>query len=331
MIETRLTRQFGLSVPVVLAPMARVAGGRLAAAVSRAGGLGLIGGGYCDAAWIAEQMDLLRDHAGRAPFGVGLITWALDAVPEVLGQVLAQGPQAVFLSFGDPRPHADAIHAAGARLICQVQDMTGARQALAAGADVIVAQGAEAGGHGAGHGRGRATMTLVPEVVDLVAAERPEVLVLAAGGITDGRGLAAALMLGADGVVCGTRFWAAAEALVPEGQARAALAVDGDATFRSSLVDVARGLDWPAPYDLRGMRNAFSAQWEGRLEALAADPAARAAWAEAAANGDAGIAAPIVGEGIGLIRDAPGAAQIMARMAQEAAQRLGHGARPVGT
>ena len=271
MIETRLTRQFGLSVPVVLAPMARVAGGRLAAAVSRAGGLGLIGGGYCDAAWIAEQMDLLRDHAGRAPFGVGLITWALDAVPEVLGQVLAQGPQAVFLSFGDPRPHADAIHAAGARLICQVQDMTGARQALAAGADVIVAQGAEAGGHGAGHGRGRATMTLVPEVVDLVAA------------------------------------------------------------FRSSLVDVARGLDWPAPYDLRGMRNAFSAQWEGRLEALAADPAARAAWAEAAANGDAGIAAPIVGEGIGLIRDAPGAAQIMARMAQEAAQRLGHGARPVGT
>ncbi|QOL80646.1 nitronate monooxygenase [Pseudooceanicola spongiae] len=319
MIETRLTQSFGLSVPIVLAPMARVAGGALAAAVSRAGGLGLIGGGYCDAPWIEAEMA----RADGAAVGVGLITWALARDVAVLEQVLAQAPRAVLLSFGDAAPFAGAIRAAGAQLICQVQDMAGARQALAAGADVLVAQGAEAGGHGAR----RATLTLVPEVVDLVARERPEVLVLAAGGIADGRGLAAALMLGADGVVCGTRLWAAAEALVPEGQRRAALAAEGDATYRSSLVDVVRGLDWPAPFTLRGMRNAFSERWEGRLQALAADTEAKAEWGAAALSGDAAIAAPVVGEAIGLIRQTAPAAEILAQMSDEAERLLAGAAR----
>ena len=130
----------------------------------------------------------------------------------------------MFLSFGDLSGFAEAAKAADVPVFAQVQSVEGAREALAAGAEVIVAQGSEAGGHGAARG----TMTLVPEVVDLVG-ERA--IVLAAGGIADGRGLAAALMLGAEGVVMGTRFWASEEALVAEGFQAAALAADGDATL----------------------------------------------------------------------------------------------------
>ena len=208
MIETRLTRKFDLDHPIVSAPMAMAAGGALAAAVTASGGLGLIGGGYGDPDWIETAF---RD-AGNARVGVGLITWKLAQQPGVLTRVLEHDPAAVLLSFGDPTGFAAEIDAAGVPLICQVQSLEHVHQAIEAGATVIVAQGGEAGGHGAS----RATMTLVPEVADLLARIAPEVVVLAAGGVGDGRGLAAALMLGADGVLIGTRFWASKEALVPQ-------------------------------------------------------------------------------------------------------------------
>lgn len=318
MIETRFTKAFALDHPIVSAPMARVSGGRLAAAVSAAGGLGLIGGGYCDADWIETELA----EAGNTPVGMGFITWKLDETPELLDRVLDRRPRAVFLSFGDPVPYGDRIRAAGARLFCQVQTVADAERAVHAGADVIVAQGTEAGGHGAR----RATMTLVPEVADYLAGAAPGVHLLAAGGIADGRGLAAALMLGAEGVVCGTRFWASREALVPDGQMRMALGADGDATVRGKVIDSARGLTgWPARFDLRTMRNAFVDDWTGREEVLASDETARADWAAAAERGDAAMAPPIVGEGIGVIRDAPGAAEILARMSAEAEARLAGG------
>ena len=123
--------------------------------------------------------------------------------PDLLDQVLAHAPAVLMLSFGDPKPFAPAIHAAGSRLICQVQTIAHTQAALECGADIIVAQGSEAGGHGAA----RATLTLVPEVADLLARASPTTLLVAAGGIADGRGLAACLMLGADGVLLGSRPW----------------------------------------------------------------------------------------------------------------------------
>lgn len=317
MIETRLTRAFGLDCPIVLAPMAMAGGGALAAAVSRAGGLGLIGGGYGDVDWIDAEFAA----AGTAAVGAGLITWRLSDMPEALPAVLAHQPRALFLSFGDPAPHAAAVHEAGAALICQVQTMADARAAVAAGATVLAAQGSEAGGHGAR----RATMTLVPEVADFLAAEAPEVMLLAAGGIADGRGLAAALMLGADGVLMGSRFWASAESRVPDGLVQAALAADGDATLRTKSVDVARGFDWPERFDIRVVGNGFTDRWHGDLPGLHADAAARAAWSEAMARGDARIGNAIAGEAVGLIHDRPPAAEIMARVMAEADVMLNGG------
>jgi nitronate monooxygenase len=192
-IRTALTEALGLDVPVVLAPMGRVAGGRLAAAVSNAGGLGLVGGAYGDPEWLHRELSLVRAETDR-PWGVGLITWY--ASREVVELALNYHPAVFLLSFGDVRPYADVIKAAGCTLLCQVQEVEAAREAVAAGADFVVAQGSEAGGHGAV----RATLPLVPAVVDAVAPAP----VLAAGGIADGRGLAAALMLGAQGAMLGT-------------------------------------------------------------------------------------------------------------------------------
>lgn len=312
MLRTRFTEAFGLRHPVALAPMAGAAGGRLAAAVARAGGLGLLGGGYGDAGWIAQEWDL----AAGAPIGIGFITWRLT--PDLLDRCLARAPRAVMLSFGDPADFAPAIRAAGVPLICQCQTLDQARAALAAGARVLVAQGAEAGGHG----QTRGTMGLVPEIADLLAARAPDVLLLAAGGIADGRGLAAALMLGADGALIGSRFWAAEEALVPTGFQTAALAADGDATTRGSAPDAARSLDWPAPFTIRTLRSRFTDRWAANPQDLRADPAARAAWAAAQAAGDARSGSPVAGEAIGLIHDIAPAATLLQRITAEAEQRL---------
>jgi nitronate monooxygenase len=317
MIETRLTREFDLDHPIVSAPMALAAGGALAAAVTAAGGLGLIGGGYGDPDWLDQAF---RD-AGNARVGCGFITWKMAENPQVLTQALAHDPACLFLSFGDPRPFAAEIAAADVPLICQVQTLTHTQEALEAGARVIVAQGSEAGGHGAS----RATMTLVPEVADFLAIEAPEVLLLAAGGIADGRGLAAALMLGADGVLAGTRFWASREALVPEAIQAAGVAATGDQTIRSSLPDIARQLDWPQPFDIRTVENDFTRRWQDDPAALRARADIPDAYAKAARSGDATLAPPIAGEAVGLIHDVPRAGDIVNTMVQEAEALLSGG------
>ena len=187
--------------------MGGTAGGKLAAAVSEAGGLGLIGGGRSDAEWLGREFVA----AGNQRIGCGFITWGLAQQPELLDRALTHAPVAIMLSFGDASPFIARIKSAGIPVICQIQSLAQARQVLQEGADIIVAQGSEAGGHGAV----RATLPLVPAVVDAVAASRRDVPVVAAGGIADGRGLAAALMLGAAGVLIATRFHAAEESLLP--------------------------------------------------------------------------------------------------------------------
>ncbi len=318
MIETRLTKAFGIDAPVLCAPMALATGGRLAAAVTRAGGLGLIGGAYCDADWIAREFDA----AGNTSVGCGFITWKLAESPSLLDAVLARRPAALFLSFGDPAPFAAAIRAAGVPLICQVQTLEDAKRAVGAGADVIVAQGAEAGGHG----EKRATLTLVPEVADWLAAHAPDTLLVAAGGIADGRGLAAALMLGADGVLVGSRFWASAESLAAPGMTEAAIAASGDDTIRSTVMDAARGLNWPARFTARVLKNPVTERWHDDPQGLAthADEIA-AGWKAGWDAGDPARANTFVGEAAGLIHDRPPAGEILTAMVAQAEALLGGG------
>jgi nitronate monooxygenase len=313
-LQNRLTRTLGIEHPVLLAPMDVVSGGRLASAVSQAGGLGLIGGGYGDGGWIEREWA----SVGNARVGCGFITWSLAKRPGLLQGVLARQPAAVMLSFGDPGPFAAAIHAAGARLICQVQTVAQAREARAAAADVIVAQGTEAGGHG----MSEPLFTLLPQVVDLC----PEIPVVAAGGIADGRGLAAAMLLGAEGALMGTRFYASEEAAAHPEAKRRIVAAEGGATVRSIVFDLSRGNRWPGPYTGRVLRNAQTERWLGReaeLEAAATE--VQRDYAAARERGDFDIAAVIAGEAAALIHDIPPAGEIVTRIVAEAERLLGRG------
>ncbi len=319
MIATRLTDRLGIAHPIVSAPMALAAGGALAAAVSRAGGLGLIGGGYGDAEWIRAQF--AAAEAERV--GVGFITWSAQRSPSVVAEALEFGPAAVMLSFGDPALFADKVKDAGAVLICQCQNLGHVERAIQVGADVVVAQGAEAGGHGSLRG----TLSLVPEVADFVAQRSPETLLLAAGGIADGRALAVSLLLGADGVLVGTRLWASDEALVHPRHHQAIVESNGDSTIRTTTGDIARGIDWPAEFTMRMRRNAFTDRWHGDEKALTANADVEGPrYSAAFADGDPDNAGVVFGEAAGLIHSIEPAAAIVAQMVDEAAQLLKSGA-----
>ena len=317
-IETALTRLFGIEHPILLAPMGSAAGGRLAAAVTHAGGLGLVGSGYANADTIRKELA----EAGNARVGVGFITWALAGNPAALDVALDARPAAVMLSFGDPTPFTGRIRNAGCKLICQVQTLAQAREAAAAGADVIIAQGRDAGGHS---GMTRGTMGLVPAVVDAVAP----IPVVAAGGIADGRGVAAALALGAAGVLMGTRFTASRESLWDQRMKAAALAAGGDQTEQTRVFDVVRGAPWPAIYPGRTLRNAFSAQWHGREAALEADQAQQESAYLATAPDDFSTRVVWVGEGVDLVNEVLPAAEIIGRIMAQAAATLMQGAQLV--
>jgi nitronate monooxygenase len=313
-INTALTSKLGITHPVLLAPMDLVADAHLTAAVSAAGGLGILGGGYGDAAWLSEQLERLA--AQRVRFGVGFITWSLAKQTPLLDLALERKPAAVFLSFGDVVPFVDRIHRAGALAICQVQSIALATQAVAAGADVLVAQGTEAGGHGAMRG----IATLVPEMVDAVGADVP---VVAAGGIADGRGLAAALMLGAAGVLMGTRFYATSDAAGAAAAKERMVQASGDATVRGMVFDITRQRSWPAPFTGRCLRNAHLDRWNGReLELLHRVDEVAAEFAAARSDGDYDVLPVIAGEAVGLVHDIPSAAAVLERVVTQAAALL---------
>jgi nitronate monooxygenase len=306
-LRTRLTERLGIRHPILLAPMGYVSGGALAAAVSAAGGLGLIGGGYAETDWLERELAA----AGNQRVGCGFITWALAERPEALALALDHAPAAVMLSFGDATPFIASIKQAGTPLICQVQSLKQARAVLDQGADIIVAQGTEAGGHGSG----RSTLPLVPAIVDLVAASGQDVLVVAAGGIADGRGLAAALMLGADGVLIGSAFYAAVESLAPAAGKLRVAAGSGDDTLRTRIFDIVRGRHWPLEFTGRALRNRFSDKWHGDEAALLDAAAAESPrYAAAAAAGDVDTGVMFAGEGIDLIHAVEPAAVILDRI-----------------
>jgi len=310
-IRTSLCNLFNITHPVLLAPMAGVSGGALAEAVSKAGGLGLIGGGYGDADWLNRAFDA----AGDTRVGVGFVTWSLARQPHLLDLALRREPAALMLSFGDFKPFLHRIRNAQTKFIVQVQTLDQAREAVDAGADAIVAQGTEAGGHGGA----RATLPFVPAVVDIAQG----IPVIAAGGIADGRGLAAALALGASGALCGTTFFASDESLASDRAKLAAVSGSGDNTERSSVFDLARGLDWPADWSLRTMRNAFTRQWRGDMAGLRKNLVQEQARFEAAtAAGDMDVAAVIVGEAADLVQASEPAQATLHRMIAQAEDRM---------
>lgn len=307
-LSTAFTTLFGVEHPIASAPMGGSAGGALAAAVSRGGGLGLLGGGSGERDWLARELPIVAG-AGR-PWGVGFQSWAVDA--GAIEQALEHDPSAVMLSFGDPGPFAERVRRAGVALIVQATDLDEARQALDVGANVIVAQGTEGGGHGARHGR--STLPFVPVVVDLAAP----VPVLAAGGIADGRGIAAALALGAAGALIGTRFQATAEALVDASTVQAIVRGRGQDTQRNRILDIARGSRWPSKYTARTLSHPYLETWRGKEAELAADAEARRAYRDGVARGELPTLPIWAGEGVDLVTDRPPAAELVAALAAQA-------------
>lgn len=259
-LHTRLCDLFEIEFPLMNAPMGGgTAPADLAAAVSEAGGLGLIGGttlGGTD--WLVEQIRRARELTER-PFGVGFISH-LPNTGELMHAALREGVRVIAHSFADPTPFVTDAHDAGALVVCQVRTIDDARRAAAAGVDVVTAQGTEAGGHTGV----MSTLPLVPAVVDAVAP----VPVVAAGGIADGRSIAAALMLGADGVWIGTRFLATHECAASDEHKARVIAASGEQTVLTDVFDIATGMPWPPGISGRALRNRFVDEWQNREDEL---------------------------------------------------------------
>lgn len=301
----------GLEVPIVNAPMGGTAGGALAVSVSRAGGLGMIGMGSSGTA-AKLSAELAHVSGLDRPFGIGLVHWVMAAEPELLEIALAAKPALLAVSFGDDWSWVRRAHDAGVPVAVQVADVAGARRAVDAGADVVVARGAEGGGHGEVR---VGTLPLLAEVLDEVT-----VPVLAAGGIASARGLAAVLAAGAAGVWLGTVFTTCTEAATSAAARDMLLAASGDDTVTTRVFDVAQQYAWPATLPERVLRNDFVDRFDGDEDLLDSD--ARAALAAATAAEDYRVAPINAGQGVGMVRESRSAAEVVERLCAEAEQLL---------
>jgi nitronate monooxygenase len=310
MLTTPLCSLLGIERPILNASMAGTATGQLAAAVSEAGGFGMIGGTNPNgASWLREQIRIARSLTMR-PFGVGFISSFPDTA-ELARVAIEEGVAAINHSFADPTPFVASTHAAGAKIFAQVQTLKQAIAAAQAGVDVIIAQGGEAGGHAGALG----TFALLPAVVDAVAP----VPVVAAGGIADGRGLAAALLLGAQGAWMGTRFVTSHEWGGPSWEQQAVLGATSDDTVQTRLYDLIAERPFPAENPDRMLRNAFIDRWQGRESEIPAHREELIAEIDAGSErADLAIAGVSAGVAAGLISSARPAGEIVRDIVREA-------------
>lgn len=291
-MRTWLTERFALEIPVVCAPMAGVAGGQLAAAVSSAGGLGMVGvGDRTTAAWIEAECRIAR-ATGRA-FGIGLQAWAVPLNPGQVEAALSSGASLVSLSYGDYAPLVDQFRSSGMVVATAVGNVNEARKAQASGIDLIIARGCEGGGHGRND---VGTLTLLQTVLDAVSTP-----VIAAGGIGSARGLAAVLAAGAVGAWVGTAFTASTESTTtPNARQRLMAAQDTDTVY-TTIFDTASGARWPREFGERALRNEFHGIWEGRDEELSASPDALRTMELARLRDDVDITCVDAGQGVGML------------------------------
>jgi NAD(P)H-dependent flavin oxidoreductase YrpB (nitropropane dioxygenase family) len=310
-LRTRLCDLFNIDYPIVLGGMGSATSPELVAAVSNAGGLGTLGVSSLPAEQMTSAIERIRALTNRT-FGVNFLLFGVnDAAVEA---ALAQRPPVVSYAWAwsdqDLRPYVERAHAVGAKVTYMVSVVQDAVRAAEAGADVIVAQGSEGGGHVGIMG----TMPLVAMVVDAVSP----VPVLAAGGIADGRGLAAALALGAEGVLLGTRFMATTEGPLHPNMKQAIVDSNGHDTVLTEIPDLARGETWPGAFS-RAWRNTFIAEWSGReaeLRRRRREVAQQVA--EARATGDVQNTPLLFGQDAGLINDIVPAGDVVRRIADEA-------------
>ena len=300
MLSTPWSRSFGLRVPIVNAPMGGVAGGRLAAAVTAAGGLGMVGMGSVAT---RELLQTQLQHV-RGTFGIGLVDWVMRTEAGLLEDALAARPVLLSVSFGTDLSWIDKAHDAGIAAVTQVYDSVGARKAVDAGVDILVARGAEGGGHGDVQ---LATLPLLDTVLAAVS-----VPVLAGGGIASPRSLAAVLAAGASGAWVGTRLAACPEALTGDGSRRALIAARATDTAVTRVFDVAKGLPWPARFPSRVLTNDFVAQWTGKEDVL--DRSACDELAAATAADDRRIAPVDAGQSVGMISDDASVGEVIEQM-----------------
>jgi NAD(P)H-dependent flavin oxidoreductase YrpB (nitropropane dioxygenase family) len=311
MIRTKFCDLLKIDHPIALGGMGSIYAPALVAAVSSAGGLGAMGCHNLKPEQVRAGMAAIRERTNK-PFGVNFLLF--DLREDSFATALELRPPVV--AFAWPRPEQDLApfiaraHDAGSKVTFMAGGVPEARRAVAAGADVIIAQGTEGGGHVGW----QASLPLIPMVVDAVAP----VPVLAAGGIADGRGLAAALALGADGALLGTRFLASEESPLHANFKQAIVDADGHDTLLSELPDLAAGKVWPGAMS-RSKRNGFIDRWAGREWALRRDQAMALADVQAARQrGDINEAPLSMGQDAGLIHDIPPAAEIVGRIAREA-------------
>lgn len=311
-IHTPLCDLLGIDIPIGNAGMAGgTALAPLAIAVSTAGGLGAIGGiDRRGPEFLRQQIHAVREATDR-PFSVNLIAWILDVAPAFLDVCIEERVPSVTMSFGDAAPHIARAKGAGLTVVRQVQTIAAAREAVAQGVDVIIAQGGEAGGHTGSV----ATMALVPQVADLAGG----IPVIAAGGIADGRGLVAALALGAQGMIMGTRFVASEECTTSAHEHREKIiAATADDTIFTDVFDIVDGMTWPAGISGRSIKTAFAAEWHGRESDLAALRAEIMAESGTPNEAPARAHSAYAGQSAGLVRDVKPAAAIMRDIVAEA-------------
>jgi len=324
MLRTAATELFGIRHPVALGGMAGATSPELVAAVSGAGGLGILGCANKTPDWVARQAAEIRSRTNE-PWGMNLLLFMADE--PLIAAVLAAKPSVFSTAWATPEHDLAALferaHAAGSKVLHMASRVADARRGAEAGADAIVAQGTEGGGHVGLIG----TMVLVPQVIRAVAP----VPVLASGGVATGEGLAAALALGASGVLLGTRFLATPESPVPEAWKRAIVASDGDDTLLTEIPDVARGRAWPGAYS-RVTRNRYIERWLGREGELRRRQKEVAAGVEKAlAAGDVDEVPLFIGQDAGLIDAIEPAADLVARIVRDAEAALEKASRALPT
>ncbi|HLZ62898.1 MAG TPA: nitronate monooxygenase [Ktedonosporobacter sp.] len=314
MLRTYLTTSWQLRYPIIGAPMAYVGRGRLAHAVSEAGGLGMIGIGSTESVdFLAREAGIARG-ANQQRYGIGLHAWAIQQRPELLRAAIEAHPWLISISFGSPAPYVETIHQHGIRLATQINTRADAQEAVQAGVDLIVVQGTEAGGHISGS---VSTLPLLQSVLEVV-----KVPVVAAGGIASPRGVAAALAAGAEGVWVGTALLASAECENTE-QARARIVEAQEAdTLVTRVFDVAQGLAWPAQYPGRALRNQFTQRWHSQIETLPEAKEARQELAEAVASKNYDLAYIYAGEAVGVVTQQRPAGTVIRDLGEGAEQWL---------